>query len=88
MNVSDAMLRALREFADPSCRRCRGRGATGDDLVATVCACVRRRVPREEETSIDDRGEGAIPHPWGVLTRRAQQIHAALMLEAVPDTWS
>jgi hypothetical protein len=88
MKVSDAMLVALREFADPSCRRCRGRGATGDDLVATLCRCVRRRVALEEETPIGERGDETMPHPWGVITRRAQHIHAAVMLHAVPDTWS
>jgi hypothetical protein len=87
MKVSDAMLLALREFADPRCRRCRGRGARGDDLVATLCACVRRRVPVDETTSIEDRDQ-AVPHPWGIITRRAQEIHASVMLQAVPDTWS
>lgn len=88
MKAADAMLMALREFAEPSCRRCRGRGATGDDLVATLCACVRRHVPVGAETSIEDPGDETVPHPWGVITRRAQQIHAAVMLEAVPDTWN
>jgi hypothetical protein len=89
MKVSDAMLLALREFADPACRRCRGRGATGDDLVATLCACVRRRVPLDEKASIEGRGEATtVPHPWGIITRRAQEIHASVMLQAVPDTWS
>ena len=88
MKVDDAMLLALRELADPSCRRCQGRGATGDDLVASLCVCVRRRVPLEEETSIGDRGEETVPHPWGVITRRAQHIHAAVMLQPVPDTWN
>jgi len=88
MKVADAMLLALREFATPSCRRCRGRGATGDDLVATLCDCVRRRVPLDEETLSGDRGDEPVPHPWGVIARRAQHIHAAAMLQAVPDTWT
>jgi hypothetical protein len=88
MKISDAMLLALRGFAGPSCRRCRGRGATGDDLVATLCACVRRRVPLEDETSNRDRGEETLPHPWRVITRRAHEIHAAVMLQPVPDTWA
>ena len=82
------MLLALREYAAPSCRRCRGRGATGDDIVATLCACVRQRVPPEEETASGAGGDEAMPHPWGAITRRAQRIHAAAMLEAVPDNWS
>jgi hypothetical protein len=84
MKVDDV----LREFADPSCRRCGGRGATGDDLVATLCACVRRRVPREDGASAGDGGAETVPHPWGAITRRAQHIHAAVMLQAVPDSWN
>ncbi|MBI5288625.1 MAG: hypothetical protein HY873_06600 [Chloroflexi bacterium] len=88
MKAADAMLLALREYAAPSCRRCHGRGATGEDIVATLCACVRRRVSVEDVTPGGDDGEEAVPHPWGAITRRAQQIHAAAMLQAVPDTWS
>jgi hypothetical protein len=88
MKASAATLLALREFADPSCRRCRGRGATGDDLVTTLCGCVRRRVPADEQAATGDPVDDALPHPWGVITRRAQQIHAALLLQALPDTWS
>jgi hypothetical protein len=88
MKVSDAMLMALREFAEPSCRRCRGRGATGDDLVATLCACVGRRIDPENQTLCAERCDETLPRPWGVITRRAQQIHAAAMLQAVPDNWN
>jgi len=85
MNATTATLLALREFAAPSCRRCRGRGATGDDLVATLCACVRRRPSPDDESP---EGDGGLPPPWGAITRRAQQIHAAALLQAIPDTWS
>ena len=88
MKASDATLLALHEFADPACRRCRGRGATGDDLVATLCGCVRRRVPADRQPETDDPVDDALPHPWGAITRRAQQIHAALLLQSLPDAWS
>jgi hypothetical protein len=88
MNASTATLLALREFATPSCRRCHGRGATGDDLVVTLCACVRRRLSADAEASAAAPAGDALPPPWGTITRRAQQIHAAELLQALPDTWS
>ncbi len=84
MKVSDAMVIALREFADPACRRCRGRGAKGDDVVAGLCRCVKERVPDDAGAAPDE----SLPHPWGAITRRAQHIHAAVLLQAVPDDWS
>lgn len=80
------MLLALRELADPACRRCRGSGHRGDDLVAGLCRCVSRQFPAEAaaETSGDDE----MPHPWPLITRRAQTIHAAAMLQCLPDDWS
>ncbi|HXF50329.1 MAG TPA: hypothetical protein VNM43_01455 [Dehalococcoidia bacterium] len=80
MDSHAAIRLALRRFADPQCRRCRGAGATGDDPVATVCACVRERVPRDEG---DD-----VPHPWGPIVRYAQRVHAADLLHLVPDAWT
>jgi len=87
MKAADATRLALRAYADPGCRRCRGRGATGDDVVATLCGCVGRNIPADTEPADGDAGD-ALPHPWGVITRRAQEIHASALLEAVPDTWS
>ena len=80
------MLLALRELADPSCRRCRGRGHRGNDPVAGLCRCVAKQFPDEPQAgppSDDD-----MPHPWPLITRRAQTIHAAAMLQFLPDDWS
>jgi hypothetical protein len=80
------MLLALRELADPACRRCHGRGYRGDDLVAGLCRCVSAQFP--PEASPVDPGSDGMPHPWGEITRRAQTIHAAAMLQLLPDDWS
>jgi hypothetical protein len=80
------MLLALRELADPSCRRCHGRGHRGSDLVVGLCRCVSSRFPAESaegRVSDDD-----MPHPWPLITRRAQTIHATAMLQFLPDDWS
>ena len=80
MRITDAVQLALREFADPACRRCRGRGYVGDLRPDAVCRCVVARVPpRDAEPADDDP-----PHPWPAITRRAQQIHAAALLELTP----
>jgi hypothetical protein len=84
MRITDAVQLALREFADPACRRCRGRGYTGDLRPDAVCRCVVARVPADNAEPVDD----GLPHPWHAITRRAQQIHAAALLELTPDTWS
>ena len=86
ITASDAMQLALREFADPACRRCRGRGHRGEDPVAGLCRCVEQRTPGGEAPQ--DAGEEPLPHPWGVITKRAQSIHAAALLQCVPDDWS
>ncbi len=88
MKVTEAMRLALRERADPACRRCRGRGATGEDLVATLCACVLRRLPADPHAGAQGEDDETLPHPWGIITRRAQEIHASALLEALPDNWS
>jgi hypothetical protein len=88
MKATEAIRLALRELADPACRRCRGRGTTGDDPVATLCACIRRRIPAGEAGTAGGEGGDALPHPWDTITRRAQEIHASALLENVPDTWS
>ncbi len=80
------MLLALREFADPACRRCHGRGHRGDDLVAGLCRCVSKQFPPAEAAA--DAGSDEMPHPWPLITRRAQTIHAAALLQCVPDDWS
>lgn len=85
IHASDAMLLALRELADPACRRCRGRGHRGDDLVAGLCRCVSSKFPAE---AAGDASEDDMPHPWPSITRRAQAIHAAAMLQCLPDDWS
>jgi hypothetical protein len=87
ITASDAMQLALREYADPGCRRCRGRGHRGDDLVGGLCRCVERRTPAAK-TPPATGGEEPLPHPWGVITKRAQSIHAAALLQCVPDDWS
>lgn len=80
MDPQAAIRLALQRFADPQCRRCRGTGATGDDPIATVCGCVRERVPQEDQ---DD-----VHHPWGPIVRHAQRIHATDLLHLVPDAWT
>ncbi len=38
-----------------------------------------------------DAGEPSddeMPHPWPLITRRAQTIHAAAMMQFLPDDWS
>jgi len=86
IRASDAMLLALRELADPACRRCRGRGYRGDDLVAGLCRCVSTQFPAEP--AADASRDEEMPHPWALITRRAQAIHAAAMLQFLPDDWS
>lgn len=83
MRIADAMRLALGEFADPACRRCGGRGFRGDTVSEdALCRCVAPRIP-----ATDDPPPGALPHPWDVLTRRAQQIHAAYLLEGTTTSW-
>jgi hypothetical protein len=81
MRIADAFQQAVAEFADPACRRCRGRGHRGELREDTLCRCVAPRVP--DEAAADD----ALPRPWGAITRRAQQLHAAALLESTPDNW-
>lgn len=82
MKIESALRLALREFADPACRRCRGRGYRGDLRPDSACSCVAARVPKDEDASDD------LPHPWGAITRRAQQIHAASTVDSsLPDAW-
>ncbi len=91
MKATEAMRLALREFADPACRRCRGAGAKGDDLVEGLCRCVRARAPATDPPAAGDAAgdaAGGLPHPWAAITRRAQSIHAAVLLQGVPDDWS
>jgi hypothetical protein len=86
IHASDAMLLALRELADPACRRCRGRGHRGDDLVAGLCRCVSKQFPAEAPAC--SAADDDMPHPWPLITRRAQTIHAAAMMQFLPDDWS
>jgi len=86
IHASDAMLLALHELADPACRRCHGRGYRGDDLVAGLCRCVSKQFPPAEAAA--DAVSDDMPHPWPLITRRAQTIHAAALLQCVPDDWS
>jgi hypothetical protein len=83
MRIADAFQQAVTEFADPACHRCHGRGYAGALREDTLCACVGPRVPRDPAGGADD----ALPHPWGAITRRAQQLHAAHLLECTPDNW-
>lgn len=80
------MLLALRELAEPACRGCRGRGYRGDDLVAGLCRCVSKQFP--PEPAGQGSSDGEMPHPWPLITRRAQTIHAAAMMQFLPDDWS
>ncbi len=80
------MLLAVRELANPACRRCRGRGHSGDDLVAGLCRCVSKQFRAEAPACASSDHE--MPHPWPLITRRAQTIHAAAMLQCLPDDWS
>ncbi len=82
MRRADALRLALREFADPSCRRCAGQGYRNELAPEHLCRCVRRGVA----AVLDEEGADAID--WERIARRAQQIHAADVLERVPDTWS
>lgn len=77
---------ALREFADPACRRCHGAGFRGELQPDAICRCVAARAPRDEEASEDD--EGDLRHPWSAVVRRAQEIHAAAIVGREPDDWS
>ncbi len=84
MKIEAAIRLALREFADPACRRCRGRGYRGELAPDSACACVAARAPKDDDAA--DPTE--LPHPWGAVTRRAQQIHAASTVDsALPDAW-
>ena len=82
MRRADALRLALREFADPACRRCAGRGYRKEPATEHPCQCVRRDTPAAVEQ------ERAKEFDWERIARRAQQIHAADVLERVPDTWS
>ena len=83
MKIDAALRLALREFADPNCRRCRGRGYRGELGPESACSCVAARVPKDERPADDE-----LPHPWGAVTRRAQEIHAAATVDsALPDAW-
>lgn len=86
MRIENAIRLALREAADPACRRCGGAGYRRDLRPESVCRCVRERIPHEQTAAPDD--ESAMPHPWPAITRRAQEIHAAAIVDRVPDTWS
>ena len=85
MKIEDAVRLALRGFADPLCRLCGGAGFRRELRAESVCRCVRRRVPPDAATGSD---EEALQHPWGAITRRAQEIHAAASVDHVPDVWS
>lgn len=85
MKIEDAVRLALRGFADPLCRRCGGAGFRRELRAESVCRCVRGRVPPDAATGSDAE---ALPHPWGAITRRAQEIHAAAAVDHVPDVWS
>lgn len=82
MRRTDALRLALREFADPACRRCTGQGYRKELAPEHLCRCVKRiataMVNEDSLETID----------WERIARRAQQIHAADVLERVPDTWS
>jgi len=82
MRMIDAVRLALAGFADPRCRRCGGRGYSGLLTADALCRCVPPRVPEKPVTPDDE-----LPHPWPAITRRAQEIHAAAVLENVPDNW-
>ena len=83
MRMIDAVRLALIDFADPQCRRCGGRGYSGLLVADALCRCVPPRVPDDRHSEAADE----LPHPWPIITRRAQQIHAAAVLENVPDNW-
>jgi hypothetical protein len=85
MKIEDAVRLALREFADPHCGRCGGAGFRRELRPESVCRCVRGRVPPDAEAAPEAE---ALPHPWGAITRRAQEIHAAASVDHVPDVWS
>lgn len=82
MRIADAIGLAVREFADPACRRCGGRGFRDVLREDTLCPCVARRAPAGGRPADD-----ALPHPWGSITRRAQEIHAAHLLEGTTNSW-
>jgi hypothetical protein len=84
MRMVDAVRLALGEFADPACRRCHGRGHDGPLDADSLCRCVPPRVPVDAGSPTTED----LPHPWPAITRRAQQIHAAAVVEHVPDNWS
>ncbi len=93
MRADNAVCLALREIADPACRRCGGAGATGRDVVKTLCRCVRERAASHAQAAAplsgaDEAALADLPYPWGIVTRRAQRIHAAALLDMVPDNWS
>lgn len=78
IRTGDAMYLALREFADPACRRCRGQGYRKELSESSACACVKQRAPIMP---------GDMPHPWRAVIRRAQEMMAAENLGQTPDTW-
>ncbi|OGO53124.1 MAG: hypothetical protein A2148_11485 [Chloroflexi bacterium RBG_16_68_14] len=93
MKGSEALRLAVRELADPACRRCRGAGVTGADLIGDLCPCVRRRA------ALDDAGDEAqqggagaadeeTSRAWEAIIRRARRIQAAALLGAAPEQWS
>jgi hypothetical protein len=75
LRIGDAIRLALREFADPACRRCRGRGYRGELREDSLCPCVSRSgVPASRAIE--------------AVVERARLLRAADVLEHVPDTWS
>lgn len=78
IRTADAMYLALRHYADPACRRCRGRGYRSELTENSACACVEERAPVVA---------GDLPHPWKAVIQRAQQLIAADRFGQTPDTW-
>ena len=93
MKASEALRQALREVANPVCRRCRGTGVTGRDLMKDLCRCVPDRVPQAHETTEspavnpEKPSDEEMPHPWGFLTRRAEEIQATTQFGTAPLKW-
>ena len=86
MRVEQTMRLALREFADPACRRCHGAGFRGELLPDAICRCVAARTPRDDDSFADE--EDDLPHAWRAVVHRAQEIHAASIVAREPDDWS